>query len=275
LSIDIERLGFSYNGGPVLDDVSLTLGEGLVHLVFGHTGCGKTTLALLLVGLLRPGRGKVLIDGADPAGRGFDRRRIQLAFQFPETQMFEVSVENEIAYGLKNFGLPAGEIRERSLWALDCVGLPAGFMGRDPHTLSFGERRKVALASVIAIKPAYLVMDEPLAGLDWTGRKSLVSVMERLKGEGLTTVILTHETDILGEVGDTVVTMEAGRVSGPRPAADFMYGAQGPGEVHLPEFMKMLRLMEAAGYRISGSPYRAEDVARALIEALERGQVDA
>jgi energy-coupling factor transporter ATP-binding protein EcfA2 len=268
LPIVIEHLDFAYDGDTVVEDVSLNIGQGLVHLVFGPTGCGKTTLALLLVGLLRPQNGTILIDGADPAGSHFDRQTIQLAFQFPEVQMFELTVEKEISYGPRNFGLTSGDVRERCEWAMDCVGLPVEFLERDPHNLSFGERRKVALASAIAVKPAYLILDEPLAGLDWTGRRSLVAVIERLKAEGMTAVILTHESDLVGETGDTALAMAGGRISGPRPVADFLYDDPGRDGPHVPEFIRLLGLMEESGFRITGRPHRTEDVARAIVASI-------
>jgi energy-coupling factor transport system ATP-binding protein len=270
LSIVLNGLSFSYDRDPVLENVCLSVERGLTHLVLGPTGCGKTTLALLIVGLLRPDEGNVLVDGADPAGRAFPRHTIQLAFQFPEAQMFEVTVEKEIAYGLKNFGLPDGECRERCLWALDSVGLSGGFLTRDPRGLSFGEQRKVALASVIALKPVYLILDEPLAGLDWNGRKSLVGTIETLKDQGMTSVILTHEADLLGEAGDMILAMSDGGLSGPRPVADFLYGAPRPAGVHLPEFVKLVQLMTAGGFHIEGRPYRLRDAADAVEIALGR-----
>lgn len=266
MPIILEHVTFGYDGRNVVDDATLTIAEGLVHLVFGPTGCGKTTIALLLVGLLRPQKGTILVDGADPAHPHFNRQSIQLAFQFPESQMFEVTVEKEVSYALKNFGLAPGEIRGRCDWAMDCVGLPREFLGRAPHNLSFGERRKVALASAIAVRPAYLILDEPLAGLDWTGRRNLVEVILRLKEEGMAAVILTHETDLIGEIGDTALSMAGGGISEPLPAADFVY--DDPAGPHIPEFLKLLRLMKERGFRIPGRPHRIDDVARAVVDAV-------
>jgi energy-coupling factor transport system ATP-binding protein len=266
----MDGLTFSYSSDPILADVCLSVDPGRVHLVLGPTGCGKTTLALVLVGLLRPAGGSVLVDGLDPAGKSFPRHLIQLAFQFPEVQMFELSVEKEIAYGLKNFGVPEGECGERSRWALDCVGLSTAFLARDPHGLSFGERRKVALASVIALRPAYLVLDEPLAGLDWKGRRSLVAVVEKIKDQGMTSIILTHEADLVGEVGDVILSMRRGSLSAPRPAADFLYDDTVRDGPDVPDFIRLLHRMAAAGSPVSGRPYRLPDVARAIKSALPR-----
>jgi energy-coupling factor transport system ATP-binding protein len=268
LPVTLEKLSFSYDRDPIIEDVSLSLEHGLIHLVVGPTGCGKTTLALLFVGLLRPLRGTVLVDGADPADRDFSRQTIQLAFQFPEAQMFELTVAKEISYGLKNFGLAGGESEERCRWALDCVGLSREFLNRDPHSLSFGERRKVALASVIAVKPLYLILDEPLAGLDWNGRKSLVAAIENLKQQGMTAVILTHETDLIGETGDTILSMEEGKISEPCPLAHFLYSEPGPNGSRVPEFIRVLQIMERKGLHIGGRPHRIDEVAQALIKAL-------
>jgi energy-coupling factor transporter ATP-binding protein EcfA2 len=268
LSIVMENLTFSYDGDAVLRDVSLAVDPGLTHLVLGPTGCGKSTLALLMVGLLRPQRGTILVDGNDPAGDSFPRHQIQLAFQFPESQMFELTVAKEISYGLKNFGVSADETEERSRWALDCMGLPADFLGRDPHNLSFGERRKVALASVIALKPRYLILDEPLAGLDWNGRRSLVSAIGELGRQGMTAVILTHEADLVGEMGDMVLSLSGGRISRPVPAAEFLYEDPGPDGPHTPEFIRLLHLMAATGYDIPGRPLRLTEVADAIRKAL-------
>jgi energy-coupling factor transporter ATP-binding protein EcfA2 len=270
LSVALDHVSFAYDGRTVIDDATFAVEQGLVHLVFGPTGCGKTTLALLLVGLLRPRKGTILVDGANPAEAGFNRQTIQLAFQFPEAQMFELTVEKELSYALKNFGVASTEVRERCEWAMDCVGLSGEFLGRDPHSLSFGERRKVALASAVAVRPAYLILDEPLAGLDWTGRRSLVEAIGRMKVEGVTAVILTHETDLIGEIGDVALSMGGGMVSEPRPAVDFIYGG-GRDEGHqVPEFIKMLGLMKRNGFSVAGRPYRIEDVVRAVVDAVSR-----
>jgi energy-coupling factor transporter ATP-binding protein EcfA2 len=268
LAIVLENVSFSYFDDAVLRDVDISLAEERVHLLLGPTGSGKTTLALIMAGLLKPRAGTVAVDGTDPASKGFDRTCVQLAFQFPEAQIFETTVEKEIEFGLRNFGHDPRTRRERCRWALGCVGLTEAILPRDPNTLSFGERRKVALASVIALKPKYLILDEPLAGLDWFARRSLVDTLRRLKDEKLGTIVLTHESDLVGEIGDVVTVVAGKRVSGPVPAAEFLHSVGGPGEDMLPDFIRVLRYLNAAGVETPGRPRYVGDVARAITTAL-------
>jgi energy-coupling factor transport system ATP-binding protein len=280
MSIVVRGATFSYFERTILQDVNLTIEEGLVHLVVGSTGCGKTTLALLLVGLMKPTAGEVLVDGCDPASAKFDRSRLQLAFQFPEAQIFESTVEKEIEYGPRNFGLVPDEAGRRRDWAMDCVGLSAAFLGRDPSSLSFGERRKVALAGVIAVRPRYLILDEPLAGLDWSGRRHLVDTVAKLKSEGIATVILTHETDLMSELGDKVAVFDRGRLAGqvsperllgadPASGGDGAAGGNGaaPGWL-VPDYLVALRILKARGWSIAVDSRRIEDLAQSVARAL-------
>jgi energy-coupling factor transport system ATP-binding protein len=270
LSVVVEHVSFSYFDDDVLRDIDITFAEGLVHLILGRTGSGKTTLALILAGLLKPRGGSVRVDGADPAAADFERSRVQLAFQFPESQIFELTVEKELEYGLRNFGFDPGEITKRRDWALECVGLAGDMLPRDPGTLSFGERRKVALASIIALKPRYLILDEPLAGLDWRGRHNLVAAIRKLKDQGLTSIILTHETDIVSEIGDTVTIATGRTLSGPLDVTEFLYPEHGPDHDLTPEYILTLRGVRLGGLPVPGKPRHVQDAARAVAQALKR-----
>lgn len=274
MAIEIRSLTYSYFDEPVLAHVDMVFDEGRVHVLLGPNGSGKTTLGLAIAGVITPGMGSVRVDGEDPASNSFDRSRVQLAFQFPEEQMFEVTVEAEIAFGLKNFGVGAAETRKRSEWAMGCVGLPAGMLHRAPDELSYGEMRKVALASVIALRPRYLILDEPLAGLDWRSRRSVIESLEALKGEGVTTLVMTHEPDLPAEVGDTVSLLVGGLLkSGPTPTAKFFYPAgaasDDAGVEYLPDTIRVLRGLRRSGVAVTGCPVREP----AIIEAMFRGQV--
>lgn len=274
MAIEIRSLTYSYFDEPVLGHIDMVLGEGQIHILLGPNGSGKTTLGLAIAGVIVPGMGSVRVDGEDPASNDFDRSRVQLAFQFPEEQMFEVTVEAEIAFGLKNFGVGPAEAKERSEWALGCVGLSADMLRRAPDELSYGEMRKVALASVIALRPRYLILDEPLAGLDWKSRRGLIESLEALKTEGVTTLVLTHEPDLPAEIGDTVSLLVDGLLeSGPTPTAEFFYPAGGRADEvdfeYLPDIVRVLRGLRRSGVPVSGRPVREA----AIINAIFRGQV--
>ncbi len=272
MAIEIHSLTYSYFDEPVLAGVDMVLDEGKVHILLGPNGSGKTTLGLAIAGVITPGAGSVRVNGEDPACGRFDRSRVQLAFQFPEEQMFEVTVEAEIAFGLKNFGAGEAEMKERTEWAMGCVGLPPGLLCRAPDELSYGEMRKVALASVIALRPDYLILDEPLAGLDWRSRRSIIESLETLKAEGVTTIVLTHEPDLPAQIGDTVSLLVGGRLeSGPTPTAEFFYAAAGAADgadlEHLPDIIRVLRGLARPALPVHGLPIREPEI----IEAIFRG----
>jgi len=268
VTVILEEVSFSYFEDDVLHDVNFKLANGMVHLLLGRTGSGKSTLALILAGLLKPRTGSVRIDGSDPAAKDFERSRVQLAFQFPESQIFEMTVEKELEYGLRNFGFDPGEITGRRDWALECVGLPSEMLPRDPGRLSFGERRKLALASIIALKPEYLILDEPLAGLDWRGRESLIDTIRKLRDQGLTTIILTHETDVVSEIGDTVTIAAGKTVSGPLAVDDFLHPECEPDHDLLPEYILTFRDIQRAGLAVHGKPRTVRDAAKAIAQSL-------
>lgn len=270
MAIEVHNLTYSYFDEAVLQHVDMVLGEMKVHILLGPNGSGKTTLGLVMAGVITGSTGTVRIDGEDPASSKFDRSCVQLAFQFPEEQMFETTVEAEIAFGLKNFGLGPVESRRRSEWALDCVGLPSSMLTRAPDELSYGEMRKVALASVIALRPRYLILDEPLAGLDWRSRRSVIGSLEVLKREGVTTLVLTHEPDLAAEVGDTVSLLIGGLLeSGPVPTDEFFYQAAARGSdvdfEYLPDTIRVLRGLRRSGVKVPGQPIREADIIEALL----------
>jgi energy-coupling factor transport system ATP-binding protein len=272
VSIVVKEAALSYSDSPVLSGVNAVFGEGDVHLILGTTGSGKSTFALAIAGLLKVRTGSIAIDGQDPASPKFDRRLVQLAFQFPETQIFETSVEREITYGLSNFGVGPEESADRCRWALECMGLERGLLPRDPDSLSFGEKRKVALASVIALRPRYLILDEPLAGLDWHGRAGLVAAIRNLSKEGLTSLILTHETDLLGDIGDTVSIMHGKTLISPVHADKFLDSGEPAGREMVPDYLRALGHLRARGL-VGGSGLRQPaEIASAILAGLGRGE---
>lgn len=222
MPIVVEKLNHVYMTGSALafnavEDVSLTVNEGEFLCVIGHTGSGKSTLVQHFNGLMQPSSGRVVVDGADMCDkkmRRLGRQLVGMVFQYPEYQLFEETVFKDIAFGPKNMGLSADEISLRVADAMRFVGLDFDkFAEKSPFDLSGGEKRRAALAGIIAMHPKYLVLDEPMAGLDPSGRRSVLDVLVRLQKEnGTGIVMVSHSMDDIARVADRVAVMNKGRL---------------------------------------------------------------
>lgn len=222
MPIVVEKLNHVYMTGSALafnavEDVSLTVNEGEFLCVIGHTGSGKSTLVQHFNGLMQPSSGRVVVDGADMCDkkmRRLGRQLVGMVFQYPEYQLFEETVFKDIAFGPKNMGLSADEISLRVADAMRFVGLDFDkFAEKSPFDLSGGEKRRAALAGIIAMHPKYLVLDEPMAGLDPSGRRSVLDMLARLQKEnGTGIVMVSHSMDDIARVADRVAVMNKGRL---------------------------------------------------------------
>ena len=222
MPITLERVSYTYAPGTAfetaaLDGVSLSIAGGEFVGLVGHTGCGKSTLVQLMAGLLRPTAGRVLLDGKDINLKGYRREELRekvgLLFQFPECQLFETTVERDVAFGLKHLPLSAEEKAERVRWALERTGFSfEQIRHQSPLGLSGGERRRIAIAGVLATRPQILILDEPVASLDPVGRRDFMELISRLNREGTTIVIISHNADILGEYAHRVLVLEQGKL---------------------------------------------------------------
>jgi energy-coupling factor transporter ATP-binding protein EcfA2 len=217
--IQIRHLTIHYGSVCALSDVSLTVQEGSFTLISGPSGCGKSTLALCLGGLI-PHVSSARVTGqawvnhldtrAHPSGEL--ARHVGLVFQNPATQLFNATVDEEVAFAPRNLGLPSEEIAARVALALDATGI-THLRGRDVRTLSTGEQQRVAIASVLALRPRVLILDEPTANLDWRGTEQVLSTLVRLqRGEGLTVVVIEHRLQALSKLADRVLLMHEGRI---------------------------------------------------------------
>ena len=212
LAVSCEKLSFSYpgSGQPALSDVGFGLRPGEYVGVVGPNGGGKSTLVRLLNGLLNPDSGRVLISGHDPAAEPFEvRKQLGVLFQNPENGLVAPFVEDDIAFGLENLGVPREEMRERVASAIRAVGL-TGYERREPHTLSGGEKQRVALAGLLAVEPEILVLDEPTSMLDASGRREVLEHLEALRAKK--TVL--HVTHHLGELmnADRILVLNGGEL---------------------------------------------------------------
>lgn len=202
---------------PALIDISLDIARGSCAALVGVTGSGKSTLVQHINGLLRPGRGRVLVDGIDAGAPQADlqelRRRVGMLFQFPEAQLFERTVFADVAFGPRRLGLTRRELRTRVLGALDLVGLPwREYASRSPFALSGGQRRRVALAGVLAMRPKILVLDEPGVGLDAEGKAEFYRYIQAMRGQGLTVVLVSHDMAEVATLADRLFVLYQGRL---------------------------------------------------------------
>lgn len=202
-----------------LHDINLEIKDRSFVSIIGHTGSGKSTILQHLNGLLKPTKGSLTVgDRKIEAGKKIKdlkpvRRAVAIVFQFPEHQLFEETVEKDIMFGPMNFGVPEEEAREKARNALKLVGLPENVLQKSPFDLSGGQMRRVAIAGVLAIEPEVLVLDEPTAGLDPSGRKEIMDLFYSLhKSRSLTTVLVTHSMEDAARYSDEIVVMHKGTV---------------------------------------------------------------
>ena len=205
MPVVVEHLSHTYKDGslsamPALEDISLTIEAGEFLCIIGHTGSGKTTFVQHLNGLLLPDTGSVIVDGlsmADKKARRQIRALVGMVFQYPEYQLFAETVREDVGFGPKNMGLDEQEIDRRVRSAMELVGLDwEEFAEKSPFELSGGEKRRAALAGIIAMEPRYIVLDEPMAGLDPGGRREILQMLERLRQDtGCAVIMVSHSMD--------------------------------------------------------------------------------
>ena len=280
MPIVIEHLNYVYmSGGPyethALDDVSLTIGDGEFVGLIGHTGSGKSTLVQHLNGLLLPSSGKITVDGLDIADKATDRRAIRrkvgLVFQYPENQLFEETVEKDIAFGPKNLGLDDAEIDRRVRDAMRKVALDYDALHeRSVFELSGGQMRRVAIAGVLAMEPQVLVLDEPCAGLDPRGREEILGLIKRLHEEaGTTIVMVSHSMDDVASLAERVIVMNHGElVMDGAPRDVFACGEELRGMgLDVPQAVQLADKLRERGFDIPEGIYCIEEI-KAEIERI-------
>ncbi|MBR0205760.1 MAG: energy-coupling factor transporter ATPase [Clostridia bacterium] len=222
MPIVIDHLSHTYFDGvtsnTAVKDVSLEIREGEFLSLIGHTGCGKTTLVQHLNGLLLPSAGRVLVDGLDTADKKLRpriRSLVGMVFQYPEYQLFADTVREDVAFGPRNMKLSEEEISIRVSEAMTMVGLSMDqFAEKSPFELSGGEKRRAALAGILAMRPKYLVLDEPMAGLDPQGRQSILAMLEKLRSDmGCSIIMVSHSMEDVARHADRILVMNQGEVN--------------------------------------------------------------
>ncbi|MBQ9414724.1 MAG: energy-coupling factor transporter ATPase [Clostridia bacterium] len=281
--LEVRQLRHVYSAGTpyektALQDVSLTVEKGELIGVIGHTGSGKSTLVQHLNGLLKPTSGQVLLDGDDiwknPKAIRAIRFRVGMVFQYPEYQLFEETVEKDIAFGPHNMGLPDEEIAARVRRAATFVGLSEDILAESPFELSGGQKRRVAIAGVMAMEPEILVLDEPTAGLDPKGRETILSQIEAYRRENGTTVLLvSHNMEDVARLADKVLVMDHGEVRMFDETAAVFSRAEELEALGLsvPAVTRIFMALRARGFAVGDNAYTTDQAVRRLLSLVRGG----
>ena len=217
-----DHISYVYSPGTAyekkaLDDVSLTINKGEFIGIIGHTGSGKSTLIQHFNGLEKATSGTIYFDGQDIYDKDFNmkslRSRVGLVFQYPEHQLFETTVLEDVKFGPKNLGLSKAEVDLRAFEAIKQVGLSEKCYDDSPFELSGGQKRRVAIAGVLAMKPEILILDEPTAGLDPRGRDEILDQIAKLHKNGLTVILVSHSMEDVAKYADRIIAMNSGKVA--------------------------------------------------------------
>ena len=215
----LNKVNYSYkNGKKVLNDISMEFEEGKLYAILGASGSGKSTLIQHLNGLLKPSSGEIIVNGFNITDKDLNlteiRKRVGIVFQYPEYQLFEETVEKDIAFGPGNLGLDEEEISKRVRKSMEAVGLDyETYKDKSPFDLSGGQKRRVAIAGVIAMNPEVLILDEPTAGLDPGGRDEIFNLIKKLHRDNNITIILSsHSMDDMAKLAQTIIVMNHGKI---------------------------------------------------------------
>ena len=280
--LELKNLGFVYGKGTpfekkAVDNVSLKINKGEFIGVIGHTGSGKSTLMQMLNGLMRPAEGQVLLDGADiwekPKKIREVRFKVGMVFQYPEYQLFEETVYKDIAFGPANQGKQGDELDRAVREAADFTGLKPKLLEKSPFDLSGGEKRRAAIAGVIAMNPEVLVLDEPTAGLDPMGREVLLSQIVRYHKERQNTVLLvTHSMEDIARIADRIIVMNKGRLEMFLPTREvFARGEELEAfGLKVPQITGIMRQLKQKGIDVPDGVLTVDEAFSALLDLLQK-----
>lgn len=276
-TVTLDHISYTYGKGTpfevkALDDVSLTIRESAVTGIIGHTGSGKSTMVQLFNGLEKPESGKVLLDGEDIWAKPKEIRgvrfRVGLVMQYPEYQLFEETVRKDIAFGPRNMGLSETEIDERVKEAAELVELDESFLSASPFDLSGGQKRRAAIAGVMAMRPEVLVLDEPAAGLDPRGRDTILHAVRRYgQKSGATVIIVSHSMEDMAIYCDDIVVMSQAKVflSGSRDEVFSHASELASVGLDVPQITRLALLLQEKGVALPNGIYTVPAALSALL----------
>ena len=278
MSIEVKNVSFIYGKGTpfekkAVDDISFTIDDGEFIGLIGHTGSGKSTLIQMLNGLIKPDSGSVVINGVDITDEKINLKNIRstigLVFQYPEYQLFEETVYKDIAYGPNNFGKTKEEIDKVIHEVIELVGLDESVLSKSPFELSGGQKRRVAIAGVLAMSPKILILDEPTAGLDPAGRGDILSCIQRLHREkGLTVILVSHSMeDIANTVDKIMIVSDAKLVSFDTPSMIFKDSESLKNiGLNVPQVTRVVNHLKEKGIVLEGDIYTVDSAVEAILK---------
>ena len=283
--LSVKNLIYGYSKGTpfekgALKGVNVDFNQGEIVAVIGHTGSGKSTLLQHLNGLLKADSGEILFEGVNIYSSKETLRNcrfnVGLCFQYPEQQLFESTVYKDIAFGPSNMGLTDNEINERVHEALSFVNLSEDYLSKSPFDLSGGEKRRVAIAGVLAMKPKVLILDEPTAGLDPIGKEKLLKLItDYNKSTGSTVIFVSHNMDDVAQVADRVLVMNDGKIQ----LMGTVEEVYSQGELlsslglDVPEITTLFLKLKSAGFDLGKTEYTVEGAKEAILNYLSKGGV--
>ena len=279
-----EKLAYVYSDGTpfrrvAIDDVSIEIEKGELVGIIGHTGSGKSTLIQHFNGLLKQTEGTVYVKGKDIWANKSDIRQVRftvgLCFQYPEYQLFEETVAKDIAFGPVNMGLGKEEIDRRVRQAISFVGLDSSYLDKSPFDLSGGEKRRVAIAGVMAMEPEILVLDEPCAGLDPKGRDTILELIKQYREKtGSTVIIISHSMEDVAKLATKVLVMNKGRVAA-YGSVDEVYSRHNElveMGLNIPQITSLFVRLKEKGYNVRTNIYSVEEGRKELLSILKGGR---
>lgn len=271
----LDHISYEYSPNTIyacsaLKDVNLAIGKGEFIAIIGHTGSGKSTLIQQMNGLLQPTQGTIYYKGQDIYDKGFNRtnlrEKVGLVFQYPEYQLFAETVLKDVCFGPKNLGLPLLEIQQRAFQAIEAVGLTDAVYDLSPFELSGGQKRRVAIAGVLAMKPDYLILDEPVAGLDPAGRRELLEMLRSLNEQGMTIILVSHNMEDVAEYARRIIVMEQGGIVLDGTVSEIFQNGDYLQELGLdiPQVTRLMMQLSREGHGVNPGLYQMEDAVKEL-----------
>jgi len=280
MSIQIKNLVHKYNEGTTfervaLDNINLEIKGGEFIGLIGHTGSGKSTLIQHLNAIIKPTSGEILLNGedinADKAKLKSVRQRVGLVFQYPEHQLFEMTVYKDVAYGPSNMELNEEEIDKRVRKSLEIVGIDEKFYEKSPFDLSGGQKRRIAIAGVLAMEPEVLILDEPTAGLDPMGREEILSAVKKLHDElKITVILVSHSMEDVAKLVDRIIVMNRGKVAldgSPKEVFSQVDKLESIG-LAVPQISYVIKKLNEKGFNLPNNIYTIDEAVKVLYEFL-------